>query len=105
MKNRKILWPLLALCRAIGSFFLLGVIGLAITVIIVLAIQVIMGKKSRNQPWKIREILLHLLALCMVIGSLLLGGVSDAIIALPAALCAPGAAFWVGRLVVGEGSA
>ena len=80
MKNRKILWPLLALCLAIGSFFLLGVIGLAITVIIVLAIQVIMGKKSRNQPWKIREILLYLLALCMVIGSVLLGGVTLLII-------------------------
>ena len=49
MTIRKILWYLGALCLVIGSFLLGGVIGLIITVIIVLAVQMIISKKSRNQ--------------------------------------------------------
>ena len=49
MTIRKILWYLCALYLTISSLILGSVIELIITVIIVLAVQMIISKKSRNQ--------------------------------------------------------
>ena len=49
MRFLKILWYLFALCLTIGSLILGGVIALVITVVIVLTIQAIIFKRSRNQ--------------------------------------------------------
>ena len=49
MKIRKILWPLTALLLTIGSLLLGGLIGVIICIVIVLAIQAIIHKKSHKQ--------------------------------------------------------
>ena len=49
MNIRKILWYLFALCLVISSFLLGGVIGLVITVVIVVAVQAFISKRSRKQ--------------------------------------------------------